>query len=386
MASSVAPRLQVVLSVAADVPLVFGVPTALRTAHALVDGPVDRFIFVTDSIAALTDRWNAQLRALRWTAVSSPAAAGSALERTSAVLVLDPEGMPEAGELRAFLGECRRRAAPTAWLWSGRTVAVYYPAGRATLSRSSHGVSGLPMSVDADFHGERLVADVRAWYDLRNPKDVERAEHDLVRSLRKDTDGYLARLDREISIPVSLALTRTAITPNAVTAASLLVGLLGAGLLAVPAYAAAIAGALLLWCSCILDGCDGEVARLQLLTTPWGARFDAVADNLVHVAVFLALPIHLHLSHADATVIPAGLVLLAGVLLSMASVWWLLLRQPSPRRGPVALVYERVASRDFIYVLLALALVHRLEWFLWAAAGGSHVFWVTLWVLSRRRR
>ena len=375
MASPVLPRLQVVLSVAADVPLVFGVPTALRAAHALVDVPVDRFIFVTDSIAALTDRWNAQLRALRWTAVASPAAVGSALEPTSAVLVLDPEGMPEAGELRAFLGECRRRAAPTAWLWSGRTVAVYYPAGRAMPSGSSH-----------DFHGERLVADVRAWYDLRDPKDVERAEHDLVRSLRKDTDGYLARLDRGISIPVSLALTRTAITPNAVTASSLLVGLLGAGVLAVPAYGAAIAGALLLWCSCILDGCDGEVARLQLLSTPWGARFDAVTDNVVHVAVFLALPVHLHLSRAHAAVIPAGLVLIAGVLLSMASVWWLILRQPSPRRGPGALLYERVASRDFIYVLLALAVVHRLEWFLWAAAGGSHVFWLTLWALARRRR
>src|SRR5436309_3741702 len=28
-----------------DVPLVLGVPTALRAAHALVDAPVDRFIF-----------------------------------------------------------------------------------------------------------------------------------------------------------------------------------------------------------------------------------------------------------------------------------------------------------------------------------------------------
>src|SRR5207247_2038776 len=113
----------------------------------------------------------------------------------------------------------------------------------------------------------------------------------------------------------------------------LLVGRLGAGVLAVPAYGAAIAGALLLWCSCILDGCDGEVARLQLLSTPGGARFDAITDNVVHVAVFLALPVHLHLSHAHAAVIPAGLVLIAGVLLSMASVWWLILRQPSPRRG-----------------------------------------------------
>ncbi len=386
VASSVAPRLQVVLSVAADAPLVVGVPTALRTAHALVDEAIDRFIFVSDSVAALTRKWNSQLRPLSWAAIASTQSVASALDGTSAVLVLDPGGMPEAGELRAFLGECRRRAAPTAWLWSGRTMAVYYPVARAMLARVPRGVRGLPMSVVADFLGGCLVADAHAWYDLHDPKDVERAERDLLRSLRKDTDGYLARLDRAISIPVSRALTRTAITPNAVTAASLLVGLLGAGLLAVPTYAAAIAGAVLLWCTCILDGCDGEVARLKLLATPFGARFDVVADHIVYVAVFLALPIHLHLSHADATAIPAGLVLLAGVLLSMVSVWWLLLRQPPPRRGALALFYERVASRDFIYVILGFAAVRRLEWFLWAAAGGAHVFWLTLWALSRRRR
>src|SRR5207247_9647761 len=70
MASSVAPRLQVVLSVVPDVPLVLGVPTALRAAHALVDAPVDRFILLAGSIAALAGRWTDQLRVLPLPAVS----------------------------------------------------------------------------------------------------------------------------------------------------------------------------------------------------------------------------------------------------------------------------------------------------------------------------
>src|SRR5262249_57020507 len=138
-------------------------------------------------------------------------------------------------------------------------VGVYYPSARAMLTRLPHGRCESPSSVMADFRGDRLVAEFFAWYDLRDPKDVERAEADLVRSLRKDTDGYLARLDRGISIPISRALTRTAVTPNAVTAASLIVGLLGASLLAVPGYAAAVVGAALLWWSSVLAAGGREV-------------------------------------------------------------------------------------------------------------------------------
>src|SRR5262249_47361502 len=149
-----------------------------------------------DSVAALTRTWRPQLRPLPWTAISSTESVGNALDEASAVLVLDPDGMPEATALRAFLGECRRRGVPTAWLWSGRTVAAYYPSARAMRSRLSDSVCASPLLLLTHVHGERLVAEVFAWYDLRDPKDVERAERDLVRSLRKDTDGYLARLDR----------------------------------------------------------------------------------------------------------------------------------------------------------------------------------------------
>jgi len=383
--TTAAAPLQVVLSVAAAIPVVMGVPAALRVAHALVEDTIDRCVFVTDSGSTLTHRWTPQLRRLSWASVASMGCVASALDDASPVLLLDPEGIPDISELRLFLDECRTRKAPTEWLWSGRRVAVYYPAAEALVAQLPRGGSRWSISMIADFQGGRVIAHARAWYDLNDLKAVERAERDLLLSLRKETDGYLARLDRGISIPISLVLARTPITPNAITLISLLIGLLGVGLLAVPTFAPALTGAVLLWCTCVLDGCDGEVARLKLLSTPGGARFDVVADNIVHVGIFIALPIHLRLSHATTMVIPAGVVLLAGMLLSMASVWWLLLRQPVRPRGAVALFYERVASRDFIYLIVVLAAVRRLEWFLWAAAAGSHLFWITLWLLSRRR-
>ncbi|MBI5200617.1 MAG: hypothetical protein HY925_03440, partial [Elusimicrobia bacterium] len=45
-------------------------------------------------------------------------------------------------------------------------------------------------------------------------------------------------------------------------------------------------------------------------------------------------------------------------------------------------VYERIASRDFIYLVALLTLIQRLEWFLWSAAIGAHLFWLSLVVVA----
>jgi hypothetical protein len=41
-------------------------------------------------------------------------------------------------------------------------------------------------------------------------------------------------------------------------------------------------------------------------------------------------------------------------------------------------VVERLASRDYTYLLLVLAVIGHLEWFLYAAAGGAWVFTTAL--------
>src|SRR5205085_4211542 len=114
----------------------------------------------------------------------------------------------------------------------------------------------------------------QAWSDATDPGDARHVERGLLKALHQPGDGYLARFDRRISIALSRLLIRTPIVPNAITALSLLVGLGGAVLLASAPWSVAVLGAVCLWLSCILDGCDGEVARLKMLTSRWGGRFD----------------------------------------------------------------------------------------------------------------
>jgi len=200
----------------------------------------------------------------------------------------------------------------------------------------------------------------------------------------RDTDGYLARLDRRVSGALTRLLARSPVTPDQVTAAALALALLGAWELAAARAGAQAFGALLLWLSCVLDGCDGELARLKGLGTPEGAAFDLWADHVAHLATFIALPIGAARLHPGAPWPLLGAVLVSGAALSAFGVWRLVLSAPAARRAAFPAWVERVASRDYVYLIAAFAAVERLDLFVWAAALGSHAFWIRLWTLAAR--
>jgi hypothetical protein len=47
-------------------------------------------------------------------------------------------------------------------------------------------------------------------------------------------------------------------------------------------------------------------------------------------------------------------------------------------------ILDAVTNRDFSVLVLALAVIDRLEWFLWMSGIGSHVFWIGLLALQMR--
>ena len=93
-------------------------------------------------------------------------------------------------------------------------------------------------------------------------------------------------VERRISLAITRRLVGTRITPNQMTLVSLTIGLLGAPFFLSAEPLQQIAGSLLFLTHSILDGCDGELARLKFQESPTGARLDFWGDNLVHVAVF----------------------------------------------------------------------------------------------------
>ena len=78
------------------------------------------------------------------------------------------------------------------------------------------------------------------------------------------TDSWITRhVNRKISLLVTRRLAATHITPNQITLFNLGLGLAAAACMLNGGYFAALLGALLFLLSSILDGCDGEIARLK---------------------------------------------------------------------------------------------------------------------------
>jgi len=180
-------------------------------------------------------------------------------------------------------------------------------------------------------------------------------------------------------------------------------GLVGALGLATESYWARLGGVLCLISSINLDCVDGEVARARLEQSRTGARLDVIGDYLIHAAVFLALATGLLRQGLPPAGAWAALVLVCGVGTAMGTMHVLFVRPALTRGGDlhwsgdtdslkgtaVAELVEKLASRDYTYLLLLFALAGHLEWFLYAAAVGSWVFVTSLvgyWAYRRRAR
>jgi phosphatidylglycerophosphate synthase len=222
---------------------------------------------------------------------------------------------------------------------------------------------------------------------IRSVEDAERVHAEMLASLPQPTDGFFARyFDRHLSIRLSVELVRRGVAPNVITGVATAVGLVGAAMLASSLHGVQVLGALLFVLSTILDGCDGEVARLSLRMTEFGRKLDLIGDNLVHVAVFAAIG-HLALgSNPGLPMLAAVGATLFGVVAAIGvGFWYLEWLGRSGRPAAILHRWEALLSRDWAYLVLLLALLGQLPLLIWGAAVGSNAVAAALLVLRVKR-
>ena len=113
---------------------------------------------------------------------------------------------------------------------------------------------------------------------------LRRAERRLVWSLRKSADGIASKLlNRHLSLPITWLLMRTRVIPNHVTLTALVCALIGSVVIAQGGYAAGAAGMLLVELGSIIDGVDGELARLKFLFSRAGQWLDTIVDDVANI-------------------------------------------------------------------------------------------------------
>jgi len=264
-----------------------------------------------------------------------------------------------------------------------RTLALVLPARdeaarRALLARLQEGPA------EGGVAPRAFPADAGTLESVDGPGGIRSAEKRLYGSLRRKTDGFLAFwFDRRVSAALSRRLVDTRITPNQVSLLTLVPALSGAVLIAFPGRLVSALGALLFLASTILDGCDGELARLRFQESPRGARLDLLCDNVALVALFSGIVVHAALELRSGTILLLGAAIVIGILLAAVIEYLRILRPRIDRRssapaGPRVELYERLASRDFAYLLPIMAAFGVLHWFVWATAIGVNLFWIVL--------
>ena len=233
---------------------------------------------------------------------------------------------------------------------------------------------------------------------VNQPEDLPRARRRLLRSLVKESDGFMARhVERPISIALSRWLAETAVTPNRMTVASVAVGVAGAPFFISASPFWQTIGALLFLAHSILDGCDGELARLKFKESRWGGLLDFWSDNIVHLAIFSGMALGWTRATGAAWPLAIGALAVLGAGGSAAFVYWRMLRGKSgegplftsvtsERPEALARLLDGASRRDFIYLVLILALFGKSSWFLVLAGIGAPVYLLLLVIVAWRER
>jgi phosphatidylglycerophosphate synthase len=234
------------------------------------------------------------------------------------------------------------------------------------------------------------------WQRVGNEQQRRLAERKLDGWLFKPTDGIFARTNRRISIPISRRIIPFPITPNMVSLFTLGVSFAAGAFLALGGYWNMLIGAVLSWFSSVLDGCDGEVARLKLQESDFGCWLETICDNLYYLFIFSGLTIGLVRSSGNRSYLIWGGLLLLGASASALTtglqrhqlssgqperylIEW---HKKADSRSSNPLLYlgrhtEFIIRRCFLpYVILFFAIFGIMNWFLIGATVGANIVWI----------
>lgn len=153
------------------------------------------------------------------------------------------------------------------------------------------------------------------WIDIDTFQELKIAENKLLNSLTKPTDGVISRnINRKFSKQITRFLVKTKVTPNQISFISFLIGIISA--ISYGLNHNFLGGLFAQVCS-IVDGVDGEIARLKFLKSNYGAYFDAILDRYADAFIILSMTYSLYISSMQLWIWIVGSLALIGAPMSM---------------------------------------------------------------------
>jgi 1L-myo-inositol 1-phosphate cytidylyltransferase / CDP-L-myo-inositol myo-inositolphosphotransferase len=227
---------------------------------------------------------------------------------------------------------------------------------KAAAAEGDHSLAGAVTRLASD-HPVRAISLPRSswWQDVDTPHDLRLARGQLRRTLGLEADGPVSRyLNRPVSTRLSMALAPLRLSPTVLSFVAFSLGMLAAFLLAAEHP---LLGGLVLHAGSVVDGMDGEAARLQLRPTLRGTWLNGLLNRWVDAAILVGLGIWMAQdTFSDRTI----LLILGGVgigwaILAMTGMaWTTVLRVPAAAERLVGLSLGGRDGRLFLVTAWAL--------------------------------
>lgn len=155
------------------------------------------------------------------------------------------------------------------------------------------------------------------WVDVDNEKALKKAKKTLIRRLFKPTDGPISKnVNRRLSTRLSAHLAYHDISPNAITLVSFSLAVLSAIFFYLGGYLFILFGGIIAQLSSVLDGCDGEIARLKFQFSTFGAWLDKVLDRYADGLIIMGITHALWISTNSEFVWLSGFLALTGTFMN----------------------------------------------------------------------
>jgi phosphatidylglycerophosphate synthase len=204
----------------------------------------------------------------------------------------------------------------------------------------------------------------------------KQARRQVFRSLIKPTDGWFSvHLNRPVSMSISRILAKFPVHPNVVTLFSFLVGVASGIFSSLGTYFGFALGGVLFQLYSILDGVDGEIARVKFQGSKTGEWLDTLSDNFTNLFFLSGLTWGVYRALQSELLLWVGIAAVVLNVVSVSVVFWQLatkfgtgsllgyqweIKKPGKRKKASArllLSLEPFMKRDcFSIVFMALAL------------------------------
>lgn len=130
------------------------------------------------------------------------------------------------------------------------------------------------------------------WIDVDDKKALQMAKKILLKQLKKTTDGPISKsLNRKLSVWITSKLSRFNINPNHMTLISFFLAAMSGLFFFLGGYPKIVIGGFMAQLSSILDGCDGEIARLKFKQSKFGRYMDRVLDRYADGLIIIGMTI-----------------------------------------------------------------------------------------------